>query len=410
MARGRKRKRKSRREEVGIYEAEKVIASRHVGGKVEFRIRWKGYGSDDDTWEQEFGSDGERRLSRALTADFRAELLRPFDAASAVVDGNEGNAGVRRLMAFAATRATMGTTSARNDTSTTVPPTIRNTTTAVNIPTDDTITNTIQTSNNTTTVTASIANTDDTTTHVATTTLGSTTPTSKPTTKKTNPLMAAWLKQAPEYSKASSTSISSVTNSSCPRTPTSVSSVTNSSCPRTPTSVSSVTNSSCPRTPTSASSVTNSSCPQTPSISSSLQSVANRFARTKEKINFWVNEVDKANSGNEKYHTHDMIRVAENDPVLKANKKATFFCSVCRKELSARIDKVKNHLVSNHHQNTLGIIKSTGGRRIEKMSRIAADIQSICDRIKDAAGTFYIFIFCLRSLVYNISINIKYNE
>ena len=191
MARGRKRKRNSRLEEVGICEAEKVIASKHVGGKVQFRIRWKGYGSDDDTWEQEFGSDGERRLSRALTADFRAELLRPFDAASAVVDGNEGNAGVRRLMAFAATRATMGNTSAHNDTSTTVPPTIRNTTTAVNITTDDTITNTIQTSNNTTTATASIANTDDTTDHVATTTLGSTTPTSKPTTKKINPLMAA---------------------------------------------------------------------------------------------------------------------------------------------------------------------------------------------------------------------------
>ena len=309
MARGRKRKRNSRREEVGICEAEKVIASKHVGGKVQFRIRWKGYGSDDDTWEQEFGSDGERRLSRALTADFRAELLRPFDAASAVVDGNEGNAGVRRLMAFSATRATMGTTSARNDTSTNIPPTTRNTTNAVSITTDDTITNTIHTSNNTTTATASIANTDDTTAHVATTTLGSTTPTSKPTTKKINPLMAAWLKQAPEYSKASSTSVSSVTNSSCPRTPTSVSSVTNSSCPRTPTSVSSVTNSS---------------CPQTPSISSSSQSVANRFARTKEKINFWVNEVDKANSGNEKYHTHDMIRVAENDPVLKANKKQLF--------------------------------------------------------------------------------------
>lgn len=324
MARGWKRKRKYRREEVRIFEAEKVIASRHVGGKVEFRIRWKRYGSDDDTWEQEFGSDGERRLRRALTFDFRAELLRPFDAASAVVDGNEGNTVVSRLMAFAATRDTMGTTSACNDTSTTVPPTIRNTTTAVNITTDDTITNTIQNSNNNTTATASIANTDDTNAHVATTTLGSTTSTSKPTTKKINPLMAAWLKQAPEYSKASSTSVSSVSNSSCPRTPTSVSSITNSSCPLTPTSVSSVTNSSCPRTPTSVSSVTNRSCPQTPSISSSSQPVANRFARTKEEINFWVNEVDKANSGNEKYHTHNMIRVAENDPVLKANKKQLF--------------------------------------------------------------------------------------
>ena len=44
MARGQKCKRKSRREEVGICEAEKVIASRHVGGKVEFRLDGRGMG------------------------------------------------------------------------------------------------------------------------------------------------------------------------------------------------------------------------------------------------------------------------------------------------------------------------------------------------------------------------------
>jgi hypothetical protein len=33
------------------YEVERIINSRKVGRKVEFRVRWKGYRLEEDTWE-----------------------------------------------------------------------------------------------------------------------------------------------------------------------------------------------------------------------------------------------------------------------------------------------------------------------------------------------------------------------
>ena len=33
------------------YEVEKIVKKRVKNGKVEYKVRWKGYSKDDDTWE-----------------------------------------------------------------------------------------------------------------------------------------------------------------------------------------------------------------------------------------------------------------------------------------------------------------------------------------------------------------------
>ena len=44
----------SSEEEEGVYTVQCIVAKRAArrrGGKVEYLVRWEGYGSDDDTWE-----------------------------------------------------------------------------------------------------------------------------------------------------------------------------------------------------------------------------------------------------------------------------------------------------------------------------------------------------------------------
>ena len=35
------------------YEVAKILAVRSIDGRKEYRVRWKGFGSKDDTWVQE---------------------------------------------------------------------------------------------------------------------------------------------------------------------------------------------------------------------------------------------------------------------------------------------------------------------------------------------------------------------
>eukprot|EP01046_Picozoa_sp_COSAG06_P087512 COSAG06_NODE_34006_length_481_cov_0.764398_1_plen_122_part_01 len=36
----------------GSYSVQRVVDKRTEGGKVEYRVRWEGYESEDDTWEE----------------------------------------------------------------------------------------------------------------------------------------------------------------------------------------------------------------------------------------------------------------------------------------------------------------------------------------------------------------------
>uniref|UniRef100_UPI004072FD1B M-phase phosphoprotein 8 n=1 Tax=Homo sapiens TaxID=9606 RepID=UPI004072FD1B len=36
-----------------VFEVEKILDMKTEGGKVLYKVRWKGYTSDDDTWEPE---------------------------------------------------------------------------------------------------------------------------------------------------------------------------------------------------------------------------------------------------------------------------------------------------------------------------------------------------------------------
>jgi hypothetical protein len=55
------------------FEVAFVVASRWDNDKVQFRLRWAGYSSDDDTWEYEYDSDGERRICAPVIRAFRGD-------------------------------------------------------------------------------------------------------------------------------------------------------------------------------------------------------------------------------------------------------------------------------------------------------------------------------------------------
>ena len=52
------------------YEVAKILAVRSIDGRKEYRVRWKGFGSKDDTWVQE----DDCKPSKEDLAD-RSELL-----------------------------------------------------------------------------------------------------------------------------------------------------------------------------------------------------------------------------------------------------------------------------------------------------------------------------------------------
>ena len=60
------------------YTVEALLAQRLRSGRRQFRVRWRGYGRDDDTWEDEANILDE-------------ELVRAFDKAARVRMGENGN-------------------------------------------------------------------------------------------------------------------------------------------------------------------------------------------------------------------------------------------------------------------------------------------------------------------------------
>ena len=55
------------------FEVAFVVASRWDNDKVQYRLRWEGYSSADDTWEYEFDSDGERRICAPVLRAFKGD-------------------------------------------------------------------------------------------------------------------------------------------------------------------------------------------------------------------------------------------------------------------------------------------------------------------------------------------------
>lgn len=84
------RKRKAReieQQEEEVFSVEKIVSKQIVGGKTQYLLKWKGYDSDENTWEPEENLD-----CQDLLDDFnkRTKMREEAQAAAA----NSGNASV----------------------------------------------------------------------------------------------------------------------------------------------------------------------------------------------------------------------------------------------------------------------------------------------------------------------------
>ena len=85
------RKRKAReieqQEEEEVFSVEKIVSKQVVGGKTQYLLKWKGYNSDENTWEPEENLD-----CQDLLDEFNKRTKMREEAQ--VVAANSGNASV----------------------------------------------------------------------------------------------------------------------------------------------------------------------------------------------------------------------------------------------------------------------------------------------------------------------------
>lgn len=84
------RKRKAReieQQEEEVFSVEKIVCKQVVGGKTQYLLKWKGYDSDENTWEPEENLDCQDLLDEF---NKRTKMREETQAAAA----NSGNASV----------------------------------------------------------------------------------------------------------------------------------------------------------------------------------------------------------------------------------------------------------------------------------------------------------------------------